>query len=598
MVGRGGGRTRHVKNYNDFKNRTWAGIDFGTVWSKAAVCHPGGKPVCVPLETSANIIKHECPTVVFVDEDEARSTTGGPGGLVVGDAAVRRGLTNPAMHFERFKLDIGRPGFVPVPGLPERYRWRDFVAVVLAFLKGHAEDAHNRREPIKAAVITIPAVYVQGGGAWRVMEEAARAVGFEEVVLVREPEAAGVFLSQQLRAADGTTVREGDILLVYDLGGGTFDPVFIQKHGDTFKTFPLTTADGLHCGGIFFDERVFEDLRGKCPEAFAGLTSVERDEYGNIPKDKQGQHRRQLRDMLTLRELCVRAKHDLSDAARFSEEEGVAFTTYMLTRDEFEALIGTMLDDTVECCRVLARKWRIEWSAVSRIVLVGGSCRIPLVQEKLRRLCAEQGAGHIELCWRSFKGVDLDPLHAVALGAAAYPFQLPSPGDLVAFGTGAAQAAKWEEAEFYFQRAVAYGSPEAMIWLGRFCYAGYTRRRSYRQALEWFRQAREAGSGEASYWLGLMAFNGQGVRKSNDAAAAYFAEAVDRKFGGAECPLGEMLFWGYGIGRDALRAARLGFTFDPRQVTSVSPFARSYPPGGFSSGIGAHLIARHPRVAR
>jgi hypothetical protein len=103
---------------------------------------------------------------------------------------------------------------------------------------------------------------------------------------------------------------------------------------------------------------------------------------------------------------------------------------------------------------------------------------------------------------------------------------------------------------------------------------------------------------KASYWLGLMAFNGQGVRKSNDAAAAYFAEAVDRKFGGAECPLGEMLFWGYGIGRDALRAARLGFTFDPRQVTSVSPFARSYPPGGFSSGIGAHLIARHPRVAR
>jgi len=502
---------------------------------------------------------------VFVEADEARRTEG-RGGLRVGYAAMRSRMTNPSMLFQRFKLDIGRPGYVPVPGLPERYRWQDFVGAVLDHLKKHAEDAHNKGEPIKGAVITVPAIYVEGGGAWRVMEEAARGVGFEEVVIVREPEGAGVFLNQELRAADGMTVREGDILLVYDLGGGTFDPVFIQKHGDTFKTFPLTTTDGLRCGGIFFDDKIYADLGEKCPEAIAGLRQFERDESGEMPKDESARRRRQKRDALELRDLCVRAKHHLSDADQFSEEEGVTFTTYTLSRGEFEAMVEAMIDDTIERCRALARKWRIEWSAVSRIVLVGGSCRIPLVREKLQRLCEEQNAGHIELCWRSHKWVNLDPLHAVALGAAAYPFQLPSPDDLVTFGEEAVNAEKWEEAELYFQRATAYGSPEAMLWLGKFCYAGHSRRRCYRQAVEWLRQAREAGSVRASYWLGVMYFHGHGVRKSNHEAFALLSAAKEGGISEADRLLGEMYYWGYGTERDASKTERLGYAYDPGRM--------------------------------
>jgi len=342
------------------------GIDLGTTQTAAAVLVDGRVEV-VRLGGR----RAEIPSLVFVKPD---------GGLLIGEAAERRGQSEPARLAREFKRRIGDPVPILVGGTP-------FSAHALtAKLLRHVLDAVAQLQdgPPAAVTLTHPANW--GPYKREQLDQAIKLADAGPVRLRSEPEAAALQHATARRIAPGETVA------VYDLGGGTFDVAVLRRDGDGFVL--LGEPEGVEqLGGIDFDEAVFghvigvlgsmaEDLDPTDPETTAALARLRRD--------------------------CVEAKESLS----FDTETMIPValpglhTRVRLNRSELESMIAPSLADTVTSTQRALRGAGVAPGQLSAFLLAGGSSRIPLVAQLLSTEFERPVI------------TDPHPEHSIAMGAA------------------------------------------------------------------------------------------------------------------------------------------------------------------------------------
>ncbi|HEY7593045.1 MAG TPA: Hsp70 family protein [Actinophytocola sp.] len=347
----------------------WLGIDFGTTFTAAAVLRDGEQTVeLVPLGENGT----SAASVVFVAPD---------GSLVVGDAAVRRAVTDPDRVVREVKRRIGDQTPVLVSGEP--IAAHTLAARFISWVVDRATEREGR--PPTAIGVTYPASW--GPHKRMLLHDALMFAGVGEIRLVTEPEAAAVAYTASKHVAPGAAIG------VYDLGGGTFDAAVVrQLEGGGFEL--AGRPEGIDSlGGIDFDEAVFEQVRAHLGAAWATLDFAD-------PLV--------ITAAATLRRECTEAKKALSSDTEVTIPvllPGVS-TQVRMVRGEFEAMIAPAVDATVDAMRRAIDSAGLTPADLDAVLLVGGSSRIPLV--------AQQVGAELDLPVT----VDSDPKAVVAIGAA------------------------------------------------------------------------------------------------------------------------------------------------------------------------------------
>lgn len=342
------------------------GLDLGTTFTAAAI-HQNGRTEMVSLGNRASVI----PSLVFLREDEE---------ILVGDAAERRGSTDPRRLAREFKRRMGDSAPIMLGSSPYS------AERIMAALMRDVVDTVTEREggPPDAVAITHPANW--GPYKTDLLRQAADLAGLRNATLLTEPIAAALHYASTAR------VDPGSIIAVYDLGGGTFDAAVVRKTADGFEQ--LGDPEGIErLGGIDFDEAVFRHVRDAIGEPFEALDQDD-------PAVRSATQR--------LRQESVEAKEALSsdtDASIPVLLPGLQ-TEIRVTRPEFESMVRPTLRETVDALRRAIASADITPADLHAVLLVGGSSRIPLVSEMVSNELGRPVA------------VDAHPKHAVALGAA------------------------------------------------------------------------------------------------------------------------------------------------------------------------------------
>lgn len=344
------------------------GVDVGTTFSAAAV-HRDGRAAIATLGGRAPSI----PSVVLLRED---------GTYLTGDAAERRAASEPERVVREFKRRLGDSTPIIMGGVP--HSAESLTAKLLGAMVDKVVEGEGAR-PDKV-VVTRPANW----GEFKIdlMSQAASLAGIDPDVLdfITEPEAAAISYAAQERVA------QGEIIAVYDLGGGTFDAAVLERTTASFKI--IGRPEGIErLGGIDFSAAVFGHVSNSLGDA---LTELD-------PADPAA-----LAAVARLRRDCVEAKEALS-----SDTDAVIpvmlptrQTEVRITRSEFEGLIRPSLLDTIGAMERAIASADLAMEDVTRILLVGGSSRIPLVAQMVSSQLARPVA------------VDTHPKHTVAVGAA------------------------------------------------------------------------------------------------------------------------------------------------------------------------------------
>ena len=342
------------------------GVDLGTTYTAAAI-QADDRLEMLALGNRAM----QVPSVLFIRED---------GDVLVGEAAERRGATEPARVVREFKRRIGDPVPIVVGGSP--YSPQSLVARLLSWVVGVATE----REGGAPAHVTV--TYPANWGPFKrdLLQQAIAIANLTDVDTCTEPEAAAITYAFRNRIADG------DRVAVYDLGGGTFDAAVLRREGDGFRL--LGAPEGVeHLGGIDFDEAVFHHV----------LTALD-----GTAQSLDSEDPATVVALARLRRDCVEAKEALS-----ADTEAVIpvvlpgiNTSIRLTRGEFEDMLRPSIEETVSAMRRVLQSAETDADDLAAIVLVGGSSRIPLVSEQLTAAFGRPIA------------LDTHPKHDVALGAA------------------------------------------------------------------------------------------------------------------------------------------------------------------------------------
>jgi molecular chaperone DnaK len=345
------------------------GIDIGTTYSAAAVWRDGQLTVA-NLGERAPVI----PSVLFLAED---------GSLLVGEAAERRGPSDPRRMAREFKRRVGDPTPIIVGGAP--YSADALMSKLLRWVLDRVVTLEGSRPD--SVAISYPANW----GAFKqdLLAQEIRLADLGDgidVATLTEPEAAAIYYASQERVAEGAVVA------VYDLGGGTFDVAVLRKVANGWHI--LGEPEGIErLGGIDFDEAVFQHV-----------TSTLGDEYEALdPEDDPT-----LQALLRLRRECVEAKEALS------EDTDVSIPVLLpgiqrdvrLTRVEFEEMIRPALTGSIEATKRALRTAKVEPADVTAVLLVGGSSRVPLVGQLVGASLGRPVA------------IDVHPKYGIALGAA------------------------------------------------------------------------------------------------------------------------------------------------------------------------------------
>ncbi|RZU48495.1 WD40 repeat protein [Krasilnikovia cinnamomea] len=342
------------------------GVDLGTTQTAAAVRVDGQVEV---LRLGGR--RAEIPSLVFVKPD---------GGLLVGDAAERRGLAEPARLAREFKRRIGDPVPILVGGAP-------FSAHALtAKLLRHVLDTVTQLQDAPPATVTVTHPANWGPYKREQLDQAIRLADAGPVLLRTEPEAAA------LQHATARRIAPGEAVAVYDLGGGTFDAAVLRRDGDDFVL--LGEPEGVEqLGGADFDEAVFGHVIEVLGSKAEGLD----------PNDPEV-----VTALARLRRDCVEAKEALS----FDTEVMIPValpglhTRIRLNRSELEAMIAPSLEDTVAAMHRALRSAQLAPADLSAVLLAGGSSRIPLVAQLLSTAFERPVVA------------DPHPEHSIAMGAA------------------------------------------------------------------------------------------------------------------------------------------------------------------------------------
>ncbi|MBJ9988121.1 MULTISPECIES: molecular chaperone DnaK [Paenibacillus] len=342
------------------------GIDLGTTNSCVAVME-GGEAVVIPNPEGARTT----PSVVGFKKDGER---------IVGETAKRQAITNPDRTIISIKRHMGTNHKETIDG--KEFTPQEISAMILQKLKSDAEAYLG--QPVTQAVITVPAYF--NDSQRQATKDAGKIAGLEVLRIVNEPTAAAL--------AYGLEKSEDQTILVYDLGGGTFD-VSILELGDGFFEVKATSGDN-HLGGDDFDQVIIDYL----------VSEFKKDQGIDLSKDKAAVQR--------LKDAAEKAKKELSGV--LTTTISLPFITVVdgvpqhlevnLTRAKFEELSADLVERTLGPTRQALSDAGMSSSDIDKIVLVGGSTRIPAVQEAIKRLTGKE----------PHKGVNPDEV--VALGAA------------------------------------------------------------------------------------------------------------------------------------------------------------------------------------
>ncbi|HUQ43610.1 MAG TPA: Hsp70 family protein, partial [Candidatus Limnocylindria bacterium] len=343
------------------------GIDLGTSYTAAAVAWPEGRVEMAQLGARTAAI----PSLLVVRAD---------GELLVGEAAERRALMEPSRTAREFKRRLGDPVPLILGGTP--FGPDALLAALLRAVV--AQVTLERGAPPAHVVVAHPASY----GPYKVdlLQQVVRQAGLASAGLVTEPVAAAIDYASQEHVATGTTIA------VYDFGGGTFDATILRKTAGGFEA--LGTPEGLErLGGADVDEAVFRHVVDVVGAPFATLDASDPAVMSAIAR---------------LREECRRAKEALStDSDTVIPVFLPGFQTEVrLTRAELEQMIEPRIAETIAALARAAASANVPLAQLDRILLVGGTSRIPRIAERVRTATGRPVT------------VDAHPKHGVALGAA------------------------------------------------------------------------------------------------------------------------------------------------------------------------------------
>lgn len=364
------------------------GIDLGTTNSCLSVIQ-GGEPLVIPNNEG----KRTTPSVIaFTDSDRK-----------VGDPAKRQAVTNPTKTIYSIKRFIGKDfsvckdevGRVPykvekvgnnVPGVligDRHYTPQEISAMVLQNLKKAAEEYLGQE--VKKAVITVPAYF---GDAERTATiEAGKIAGLEVERIINEPTAAALAYGLDKKGKEQK-------IIVYDLGGGTFD-ISVLEIGD--GVFEVKSTDGdTHLGGDDFDNQIITWM----VDEFKSEHSMD------LSKDPMALQR--------LKDAAEKAKIELSSSSQseinlpyITAKDGVPLHfVKTLTKSKFEQMISSLVDKTISCCKSALKNAKIKSTDIDEVILVGGSTRVPMVQEAVEKFFNKKA------------NKSVNPDEVVAIGAA------------------------------------------------------------------------------------------------------------------------------------------------------------------------------------
>lgn len=341
------------------------GIDLGTTNSCVAVLQ-GGEPVIIPNPEGGRTT----PSVVAFKDGER----------LVGDVAKRQAITNPNT-VQSIKRYMGTTHKVNIDG--KEYTPQEISAIILQYLKSYAEDYLG--EPVTKAVITVPAYF--NDAQRQATKDAGRIAGLEVERIINEPTAAAL-------AYGLDKIEEEQKILVFDLGGGTFDVSILELGDGVFEV--IATAGDNQLGGDDFDEEIIKFL-----------VSEFKKEHGiDLSQDKMAYQR--------LKDAAEKAKKELSSATTTqislpfisAGPSGPLHLDMTLTRAKFNELTSHLVEKTMGPVRQALKDANLTPADIDKVILVGGSTRIPAVQEAVKR----------ELGKEPHKGVNPDEV--VAMGAA------------------------------------------------------------------------------------------------------------------------------------------------------------------------------------
>ena len=342
------------------------GIDLGTTNSCVAVMEGGQPTVIVSSDGSRTT-----PSVVAFGKDGER---------MVGAVAKRQAVVNHARTVQSIKREMGSDYRVRIDG--KQYTPQEISAMILQKLKKDAEDYLG--ESVNEAVITVPAYFTDAQR--QATKDAGRIAGLEVKRIINEPTAAAL--------AYGIDKEQAQKIMVYDLGGGTFDVSVLDINSDVIEV--LATAGNNRLGGDDFDQAVTNYIVQEFKKS-AGL---------DISRDAAAMQR--------VREAAEKAKIELSASMATTVnlpfiaqgKDGPMHLEMQLTRAKFDDLTAHLVDATMGPVQQAMRDAGLSVNDLSKVLLVGGSSRIPAVQTAVKRFTGKE----------PFKGVNPD--ECVALGAA------------------------------------------------------------------------------------------------------------------------------------------------------------------------------------
>ena len=342
------------------------GIDLGTTNSCVAVME-GGEPVVIPNAEG----DRTTPSVVAFTKTGER---------LVGKIAKRQAVTNHDRTISSIKRDMGTDRKVKIDSAT--YTPQEISAMILQKLKSDAENYLGQK--VTQAVITVPAYFSESHR--QATQDAGRIAGLEVLRIINEPTAASL--------AYGLDKGDEQKIMVYDLGGGTFDVSILEIGDGVFEV--LSTSGNNRLGGDDFDERIMKYL----VEEFKKDQGIDLSTYPDV--------------MQRLKEASEKAKIELSSMSQTdinlpyitADSTGPKHMNITLTRAKFEELIRDLVDSTVGPMNQALKDANLTADKLDKIILVGGSSRVPLVQETVKRVTGKE----------PHKGINPD--ECVAIGAA------------------------------------------------------------------------------------------------------------------------------------------------------------------------------------
>jgi molecular chaperone DnaK len=342
------------------------GIDLGTTNSVVAVME-GGEPTVIPNAEGSRLT----PSVVAFTKTGER---------LVGQLAKRQAVVNPDRTIASIKRKMGTNERVTIDG--KAYTPQEISAMILAKLKADAEKYLG--QPVTQAVITVPAYF--NDSQRQATKDAGQIAGLEVLRIINEPTAASL--------AYGLDKKNAETILVFDLGGGTFD-VSVLEVGDGVFEVKATSGD-THLGGDDYDRRIVDWVADE----------FQKEEGIDLRKDKQALQR--------LLEAAEKAKVELSSVVQTeinlpfitADQNGPKHLIKTITRAKFEELTDDLTQRCVGPFRRALEDAKLSESSIDEVVLVGGSTRMPVIQQLVTKLTGKE----------PHQGVNPDEV--VAVGAA------------------------------------------------------------------------------------------------------------------------------------------------------------------------------------